>query len=164
LADVRISLRGRDRAAGLAALLEATVARLLAVIEPLDTERWGRLPAPGVWSVGKDVEHIAEATVLHEWIVRRSIGDRVGSRQPVMERRLMTTDRSADSGAALLRRRLEDVARLVRSLSDAQLDQPTKPMRASAPTVATAIELILIQHIDTHRASIEAKLASAGSG
>jgi hypothetical protein len=163
LADVRISLRGRDRAAGLAALLEETAGRLLAVIESLDAGFWGRLPATGVWSIGKEVEHVAEAMVFHQWIVRRSLGEPVGSRRPALERRQMTTALSPATAAALVRHRLADAAQLVRSLSDAQLDQPTKPPRASAPTVATAIELILIQHIDTHRASIEAKLAAGSS-
>ena len=148
------------RAAVLADALEASMARLLTLVDALDASRWERIPAPDVWSIGKEVEHVAEGMVLHLWIIRRSLGHPVGSRQPIMERRAMTTDLSPASAAALLRDRLDDAVRLIRSLGDRQLALPTRPLRASAPTVDAAIEGILIGHVDTHRAAIEAKLAA----
>jgi hypothetical protein len=49
------------------------------------------VPAPGVWSVGKEAEHVAEGAVLHQWIVRLSVGERVGASRPGVERKELTT-------------------------------------------------------------------------
>ena len=46
----------------------------------------------------------------------------------------------------------------LRDLTDEQLDLPTRPPRATARVLADAIDQILIEHIDSHRAEIEVKL------
>ncbi len=48
--------------------------------------------------------------------------------------------------------------RLLLDLTDAQLDLPTRPPRANAQILADTIDRVLIDHIDSHRAEIEAKL------
>ena len=147
-----------DRAAAFAERLREAAARLAAVIEPIDDERWRRVPQPGVWSIGKESEHVAEAAGYHQWIVRLTIGQKVSSRRPVLERRQMTSDLSPAEAAALIRRRAEEGARLLLDLTDEQLELPTRPPRANAQMLSRAIEEILIDHVDFHRAEIEAKL------
>jgi uncharacterized damage-inducible protein DinB len=146
------------RAAALAARLRQAAARLVAVIEPIDDELWRHVPEPGVWSIGKDAEHVVEASVYHQWIVRLTIGDKVSSRRPTLERRSMTSDLSPREAAELICQRTEDGARLLIDLTDEQLDLPTRPPRANRQVLAETIDRVLIGHFDTHRASIEAKL------
>ena len=142
----------------MAARLREAAERLIAVIAPIDDDHWRLVPEPGVWSIGKDSEHVAEASVYHQWIVRLTIGQKVSSRRPALERRHMTSDLSPAEAAELIRLRAEDGARLVLDLTDEQLDLPTRPPRANAQRLAETIERVLIGHYDAHRDDIEAKL------
>jgi DinB superfamily len=150
------------RAAALAALLRERAELLIAVIEPIDADRWMAVPTPGVWSIGKDAAHVAEATFMHRWIVHRSVGHKVPSRRPGVERKEMTTDLSPADMVALLRRRTEEGASLILDLTHEQLDLPTRPPRARGQLLGETIERVLIGHYDTHRAEIEAKLRALG--
>jgi uncharacterized damage-inducible protein DinB len=147
-----------ERSRALAEQLWTAAAALIAVVEPIDDERWGHVPHPGVWSIGKDAAHVAEAAVYHQWIVRLTIGEVVSSRRPAIERNQMTTDRSPREAVELIRARTEEGARLLLDLTDAQLDLPRKPPRAKGQALAETIARVLIGHYDTHRAEIEAKL------
>jgi hypothetical protein len=131
---------------------------LVVVIEHIADDDWHRVTDPGTWSIGKEAEHVAEAAGYHQWIVRRTIGQKVSSRRPVLERRQMTSALSPPQAAELIRQRVEDGVRLLLELTDAQLAQPTRPPRANAQILADTIERVLIGHFDTHRAAIEAKL------
>ena len=153
---------GSDRAAALAERLREAAASLAAVIEPIDDGRWRRVPEPGVWSIGKEAEHVAEAASYHQWIVRLTIGQKVSSRRPVLERKHMTSDLSPAQAAELIRQRAEEGARLLLDLTDEQLDLPTRPPRANAQPLAETIERVLIGHYEAHRAEIEAKLQAVG--
>lgn len=146
-----------QRSEALAARLRKVAAALITVVESID-DRWSHVPAPGVWSIGKEAEHVAEAAVYHQWIVRLTIGEAVSSRRPAIERNLMTTARSPSEVVELLRVRTEDGARLLLDLTDAQLHRPTRPPRARAQVLADTIERVLIGHYDIHRAEIESKL------
>jgi hypothetical protein len=146
------------RAAALAARLREAAASLIAVVERIEPEWWGRVPAPGAWSVGKDAEHAAEGAALHQWIVRLTVGERVPSSRPAVERKQLTSTLTPREAADLLRQRTDEGARLVRGLSDEQLDLPTRPRRAKAQSLADTIERALIGHLDHHRDEIEAKL------
>jgi uncharacterized damage-inducible protein DinB len=150
--------QGAQRAQVLADRLRQAATALIAVVEPIDDDRWRGVAGRGVWSIGKDAEHVAEAAVYHQWIVRLTIGERVPSRRPAIERDQMTTDRSPMEVAEMLRARTEDGARLLLGLTDAQLELPTRPPRTRAQVLADTIEHVLIAHYDTHRAEIEAKL------
>jgi uncharacterized damage-inducible protein DinB len=148
---------GEPEADVLAARYRQSAERLIAVVEAIDAERWTRVPEPGVWSAGKEAEHVAEAMDYHQWVVRLSIGEPVSSRRPTLERRRMTTALSPAEIAAVVRDRMEIGARLIGGLSARQLALPTKPPRARAPSVADSIQGLLIDHIDAHCATILAK-------
>ena len=119
------------------------------------------VPAPGVWSIGKDAAHVAEAAAYHQWIVRLTIGEKVSSRRPAIERQELTTELTPIQAVDLLRQRTAAGAALIRSLSDDQLDLPTRPPRARASLLAETIEHVLIGHYDVHRREIERKLRDA---
>ena len=150
--------RGLLVARTLASRLRIAADALIAVIEPIDDDDWNGVPEPGTWSIGKEAEHVAEAAGYHQWIVRLSIGEKVSVRRPVLERKQMTSALSPRQAAELIRQRADEGVRLLLDLTDAQLALPTRPPRATARVVADAIDHILIQHIDTHRAAIEVKL------
>lgn len=101
---------------------------------------------------------MADASTYHQWIVRLTIGHKVPSRRPLMERRQMTTELSPAEATELIRERAADGVRLIRDLTDEQLVLPTRPARANAQPLAETIERVLIGHYDTHRTEIEAKL------
>jgi len=147
----------------LAARLRTAADALVAVIEPIDDADWHRIPEPDTWSIGKEAEHVAEAAGYHQWIVRLTIGDKVSSRRPVLERKQMASALSPREAAELIRQRGEDGVQLLLDLTDAQLALPTRPPRANAQVLADTIDLVLIGHFDTHRAAIEAKLGRVRS-
>ena len=142
----------------LALRLRTAADAAVAVIEPIDDDDWNRVLDPGTWSIGKEAEHVADAIVYHLWIVRLTIGQKVSSRRPALERKQMTTPLSQHEAADLIHERAGDGARLLLDLTDEQLGLPTRPPRATAQVLADAIDQILISHIDSHRAEIEAKL------
>ena len=150
-----------ERAAALASRLNEAASRLIELVESVDAESWGRVPEPGVWSIGKEVEHVAEASGYHQWIVRLTIGEKVSSRRPVLERRELTSRHSPTEMIAMIRERTDEGARLIQSLSDEQLDLPTRPPRARGQRLAETIEQVLIAHHDGHRGDIERKLAGS---
>jgi uncharacterized damage-inducible protein DinB len=147
-----------EGAAALAALLNESSARLILAIQAIHDERWHAVPLPGVWSIGREAEHVAEAGAYHQWIVRLTIGEKVSSRRPVLERRQLTTDRSPGDVAELIQRQTDTSARLILTLSDEHLQLPTRPPRSHAETLAATIERVLIGHYDVHRAEIETKI------
>lgn len=146
------------RAAELAGDLEDAASGLIAVVAEIEPDRWRHVPGPGVWAIGKEAEHVVEAAGYHEWIVRLTIGDKVSSRRPVLERSRLTSELSPREVAGLLRTRSGEGAALIRGLTDAQLGPPTKPPRAGAAPLAATIERVMIGHYGTHRAELEAKL------
>ena len=150
---------GSARASRLVADLRAAAAALVSSLEGIEPERWAHVSGPSGWSVGKDAAHVAEAAVYHQWIVRRTIGQSVSSRRPAIERQERTTALTTQQAVDLIRRRTEDGAALIETLTDEQLALPTRPVRPRAPTLADVIELVLIGHYDTHRRDIERKLS-----
>jgi uncharacterized damage-inducible protein DinB len=150
-----------SRAVALADRLREAAARLVVVVEAIADERWRALPETGIWSISKDAEHVVEASGYHEWIVRYTIGEKVSSRRPALERRAMTSRHSQHEAAELIRLRADDAAALLLGLTDAELDLPTRPPRAKAEVLAETIDRVFIGHFDTHRAAIEAKLLAA---
>ena len=154
----RVEERARsERAATLAARLDDAASALIAVIADTQPERWLHVPAPGVWAIGKDAEHVIEAAGYHQWIVRLTIGQKVSSRRPVLERKRLITDLSPQEAVVQLRRRTDEGAELILGLTDEQLNLPTRPPRARSQALAETIELVLIGHYGAHRGDIEAK-------
>jgi uncharacterized damage-inducible protein DinB len=149
---------GSPRARALAERLNDASAGLITVVESVDLQQWRRVPAPGVWSIGKEAEHVADAATNHQWIVRLTIGDKVSSRRPPIERSELTTGLTQREAIERIQARTEDGARLLLGLTDVQLDLPTKPPRARGERLAQTIDRVLIGHYDAHRSEIEAKL------
>ena len=149
---------GSRRSAVLASRLREEAAQLIALVARSDGEAWRRTPSPEEWSISKEAEHVADAAAYHQWIVRMTIRERVSSRRPAIERRQLTSDRSPSEVAALIRERTDEGERLVLSLTDRQLDLPTRPPRARGQRLAQTIEDVLIGHYEGHRSTIEAKL------
>src|SRR5690242_17389922 len=96
------------RAEALTTRLRAAAAVFVAVVESVDHDRWSRVPSPGVWSIGKDVEHVAEAAIYHQWIVRTTIRQKVPARRPAIERNRMTTELAPHEAIELVGRRTEE--------------------------------------------------------
>jgi hypothetical protein len=137
-------------------LREASEA-LIAVVERIAPERWLDVPKPDVWSPGKDAEHVTDGARYHQWIVRTTLGQKVGPRPPV-RREQMTAELSRSEVVALLRQRTEESASLIQGLTDEQLALPAKPPTTHPRTLAEMIEGQLINHYRGHRADIESKL------
>jgi uncharacterized damage-inducible protein DinB len=148
-----------SRAGELVARLREHAVPLVAVIEAVPDDAWNSTMAAGVWSIGKEAEHVADAAVYHQWIVRLTIGERVSSRRPAIERRQMSTALSRSEVVDLIHTRTEESAALLGALTDEQLDLPTKPPRARDGRLAETIERVLIGHYEAHRLGIEQKLA-----
>jgi uncharacterized damage-inducible protein DinB len=151
-------------APNLEADLRVAAEALISVLQRIEPECWMYIPDSSVWSVGKDAAHVAEAAVYHQWIVRRTVGERVSSKRPGIERRELTTTMTAQEAVDLIRRRTEEGAALIGGLSDDQLALPTRPPRTGAPTLADLIAHVLVRHYDGHRRDIERKLDPVASG
>ena len=150
--------RSGERAAALADRLISARDGLTLLLERVDGNGWVRVSAPGVWSLGKDAEHVADGNVLHQWVVRLTIGQAKASGRPSIERKQLTSSRSPAEVIELVRATLDEAATLVRGLTDAQLDLITKPPKARSPTLAETIQGLMIDHVEHHRREIETKL------
>src|SRR5262249_54755509 len=142
----------------LVAALRAAELDLIHLLDGVDPAEWGRVPAPATWSIGKDSAHVAEAAMYHQWIVRRTIGERVPAPRPPIERLQLTTARTKGEAIDLIRRRTNEGATLIAGLRDEQLALPTQPPRARNQVLAETIRGVLIGHYDAHRRDIERKL------
>lgn len=96
-------------------------------------------PNPGRVVLGKAVEHLAEAAVYHQWIIRMTIGQPVSSRRPRLERNQLT-NLSALDAVDLQRQRTKEGAKLIRALMDEQLELSTRPPRARDQNLAETVE------------------------
>ena len=150
-----------QRARVLADRLWEAAGALIAVVERVEGDRWTEVPHPGVWSIGKDAEHVADAAGYHQWIVRLTIGQKVSSKRPAIERQELTTAMTKEQAIDLIRRRTEEGTGLILSLTDDQLALPTRPPRARGQGLADTIDLVLIGHYYAHRRDIERKLRDA---
>jgi uncharacterized damage-inducible protein DinB len=126
--------------------LRTAASALISVLERIEPERWTHVPGASVWSVGKDAAHVAEAAAYHQWIVRRTIGQKMSGRRPVLERQELTTTMTTEQAVDLIRQRTNEGAALISSLSDEQLAMPARPPRARAQMLADTIQLVLVRH------------------
>lgn len=127
------------------------------MVEQIPAERWSRVRKPGEWSPGKDAEHAADAAMMHLSHVARSLGVQ-WPEPPSLDRAQLTTGRSKAEILVQLRTCAEDGARLIESLSDAQLALAAWPPRKPPRTVGDIVARPLIRHFGTHREEIELKL------
>jgi hypothetical protein len=157
---VAVTVDKSSRAAALVEQLREVAEALIEQVVSIDPEQWTKLPRPGVWSPGKDAEHVADGAAYHQWLIRVSLGQKVPPR-PKIERDELIAQRSQQDVADLLRQRTDDGIRLVAGLSDEQLDLPVRPPRARLASVGQMIEAMLIGHYQGHRREIESKLRGA---
>ena len=146
-----------ERATLLAKELREAGDALVQAISRLDDEQWGYLPGDGVWSPGKDAEHVVSGGAYHRWLVRTALGEspdrRAGTRREVM-----TAELSREEGVADLRRSTEESAQLVGGLSDDQLGLAAAPLGDGPPrTVEQLVERQMIGHYREHLWSIHHK-------
>jgi uncharacterized damage-inducible protein DinB len=153
---------GSPRSIELADRLTDARDALTSRLERIDGQAWLRVPGPGVWSPSKEAEHVADGNVLHQWVVRLTIGQSKVSHRPGIERTKLTSRRSPSEVIEQVRSTLDEASTLIRSLTDDQLDLTTKPPKAGAPTLAWTIQGLMIDHVDHHRREIEAKLRHRG--
>lgn len=101
---------------------------------------------------------MAEAMAYHLWIVRLTIGEKVPSRRPHIDRATMTTSLPPRKALALIRARTAEGVRLMSGLTDQQLRLATRPPRAKAQTIAEEIERVMVGHVRAHLTDMERKL------
>ena len=130
---------------------------MIELVASADAEAWNRSPAPGAWSPGKEADHVADALPLHLWFVRKSLGERAGSR-PAIERATLTTDRSPAEVAERIRRERDTAVALVSQLTNEQLELPSNPPRGRHDRVAELLQSLVIGHLETHRRSLDEAL------
>jgi len=143
-------------------LLGDMASAVIAELTTVDAATWNHVPAADVWSIGKDAEHVIEAGDYHLWIVRRTIGTTTASGRPTIERARLTSELSRKEATGVLGQRADASAALIRGLSDAHLDLPTRPPRAGEPTLEQTIERVLIAHYEVHRLQIACKARLRG--
>src|SRR4030088_2916314 len=65
-----------ERASALANRLREAGAALIHTVRQVDEPDWVRVSEDGVWSPGKDAEHVTQGAAYHQWLVRTSaLGD-----------------------------------------------------------------------------------------
>ena len=144
-----------ERAARLVEQLQTASDALIGVAEQVPAERWLEVAAPGEWSPGKDAEHVADGNALHQWVVRSTVRQRVGTR-PVVDRERLTAQVAQAEVIRLLRRRAQESTRLLQALTDQEL-----ALACGTRTLGEFIERVLIGHYATHQAAIQRKLRRA---
>ena len=145
--------RSSSRATALVERLRQVSEALIGLVGAIESERWMNVPRPGVWSAGKEAEHVADGAAYHQWIVRCSLAQKVPAR-PRIERAQLTAQRSQRDVVDLLVQRTNDSVALIAGLSDEQLDLPVGPLRARSPTLAQMIANVLIGHYEVHHTEI----------
>jgi uncharacterized damage-inducible protein DinB len=131
---------------------------LIGLLNTVDDERWSGQPCAGVWSIGKDAEHVADGNALHRWIVRVTLGEDSPRKRPAVERQLMTARGTRTETIALLQRATKESAALIARLTNEQLKLEAKPTSSRPRPLAEMIERTLIGHIHHHQEEIQAKL------
>ena len=130
---------------------------MIELVASADAEAWNHSPARGAWSPGKEADHVADALPLHLWFVRKSLGERAGSR-PAIERATLTTDRSPAEVADRIRRERDTAVALVGQLTNEQLELPSNPPRGRHDRVAELLQSLVIGHLETHRRALDEAL------
>jgi hypothetical protein len=150
-----------ERAAALAGQVRAACAALIEAVGRVDDAHWARVVEEGVWSPGKDAEHVTQGAVYHQWIVRRAALGDTSDRPVGTARDILVAVLTKGEVLDALQQRADQSARLVESLSDAQLELAAPPMGDGPPrTVQQMIEGQMIRHYHEHRENIEAKLTA----
>jgi kynurenine formamidase len=149
-----------ERARALAERVREASASLAQTVAAVDDTHWAQVPRDGVWSPGKDAEHVSQGALYHQWLVRTAaLGEKL-ERRGTTQRDVMTAELTPREVLAGLQQSAEESARLVETLSDAQLDLPAPPLASDGlpRTVAQMIEGQMIRHYHEHQWNIHTKL------
>jgi hypothetical protein len=149
-----------ERAMLLAKRVRQVGAAFIDSVEQVDDQHWARVPEAGVWSAGKDAEHVTEGALYHQAIVRATIsGEPVMRGGGVTQREVMTAQLSKAEILTRLRECTEQSAALTQSLTDEQLRLAAPPLgRDGRPrTLAEMIDGQMIHHYLEHQGNIRGK-------
>jgi DinB superfamily len=149
-----------ERATVLANEVREAGTRLMQTVRQVDDAAWTRVAEDGVWSPGKDAEHVTQGAAYHQWLVRTTALGDTSPRSASTRRDIMVAVMPKDDILRLLEQRTEQSALLVESLSDEQLRMPAPTFGPDGPprTVDQMIKGQMIRHYHEHRENIEAKL------
>jgi hypothetical protein len=56
-----------ERATKLANQLRDAGAAPIRTVSQIDDMHWSHVPEDGVWSAGKDAEHVSQGAIYHQW-------------------------------------------------------------------------------------------------
>lgn len=146
------------RAATLVRELQSASNAFVALVRSIPPELWLRVASPGVWSPSKDAEHVADAAIYHQWIVRSTLRQKVSSKRPAIERTRLRAQRSQREVVALIKERTAQSIELIKALTPEELALASRPPRDPPRTLADIIERVMIGHYRRHGADIDAKL------
>ena len=151
-----------ERATALANQVREAGARLIQAVRQVDDAAWARVTEDGVWSPGKDAEHVTQGAAYHQWLVRTTALGDTSERTAGTQRDIKGAVLTKDDGLDALHQRTEQSAQLVASLSDAQLRLPAPTLGPDGPprNVDQMIEGQMIRHYHEHRENIEGKAAA----
>lgn len=134
---------------------------LIAVTSNVEPDRWCRVPAHGVWSIGKETETRHRGRRLPR--MDRSTDDRAARVVPPTGPRTKKADhpphaRGGRQAAACPQRCKRGSDPVPHGRETLAGDQAP---RSCGETLAATIERVMIGHYDTHRAAIKAKATDA---
>lgn len=142
----------------LAQRLDDTAERFITFIESIGPAAWDRQRNPTEWAPSKDAEHVLEGAIMHQWVIRRSLGHKTTSARPPVERARMTASMPQQQVAERLRACTQEGISLISVLTPEQLQTQVKSASAKKRTVHDFIERTLIGHYESHRLAITTKL------
>lgn len=155
----------------LAEQLEARIAELKEMIEQLTESQWRVVCADEGWPIGFVAYHVSLGLERQAgWIERRVAGgppskfDWEGTHtlNAALLRRHGLPSKAVTSAA--LDRRVTRLARIVRSLTEAELDEMTLLFGDHQRSAEWIVRALALRHIDDHTRSIRAALAAQTAG
>jgi hypothetical protein len=154
-----------ERARALADAMREAGAALSDTVAAVDDSHWELVPGEGVWSAGKDAEHVSQGALYHQWLVRTAALGENSERRGATQRDVMTSQLTRSDVLAELQQCTQQCAHLVESLSDAQLDLPAPPLASDGlpRTVADMIDGQMIRHFREHQWNIHTKVRGASA-
>ena len=153
-----------EQAEALAAQFEVTNREFMEAVEHFTDEQWGTMVPGEDWSAGVVAHHIAAShEIIGGWVRALASGQEL---RPTLEEVTEINaeharqhgDCTREETVALSQRGGEDAARLVRGLSDAQLDRGGS-FNGRPMTTRQLIERVLIGHPQRHLANIRSAIS-----
>src|SRR5450631_4652930 len=102
-----------ERATALANQVRQAGTALMQTVGQVDDAHWGRVVEDGVWSPGKDAEHVTQGAAYHQWLVRTSALGDTSERSASTQRDIMVALLSKREVLDALKQRTDQSASLV---------------------------------------------------